>query len=272
MPLVTITQNIACGGIDIACRVAGELGVKLYDDRELKEAALRMGIRSEDLASLDEKAPGFFDRVLSRRPELYLDLMEAVVYEVARKGEGVILGHGSQILLRDFGCALHVFVHAPEAARVRNLMRRQLFSEASAQKIMEKSDNEQRGFFRYAFNLRMSDPSLYDLIVNTGKLGTDAAAALVTNAARSDEIKACSLEAVEAMERMVMAKKIRAALIENDINVSMLHIEVAEKNSAVVRGFTYTQDEKERIEAAVKGLPEPSRIQTEVSVMPSAGD
>ena len=272
MALITITRSLGSGESDIAQRVAHELNVTLYDDHALKEAALKMGIRSEDLKSLDEKAPGFFDRILSRRPELYRDFMEAVVYEVARNGEGVIIGHGSQVLLRDFGCALHVLLHASESARIENLIAQNMLSRETAEKLIQKSDNEQRGFFRYAFNLRMSDPSLYDLMINTEKLGTASTVKLIVESARSEEIKACSLEAVEAMERLSQSRKIRATLIDNDINVSMLHIDVTEKNVAQIRGYTYTRDEKAHILAVVNKLPEITEVKADISVMPSSGN
>ncbi len=59
MSLVTITRSLGCGESDIAQRVARSLQVKLYDDFELKESALYMGIHSEDLKSLDENPRGF---------------------------------------------------------------------------------------------------------------------------------------------------------------------------------------------------------------------
>jgi cytidylate kinase len=272
MALVTITMGLGSGDIGIAQQVADRLNVKLYDDHGLKEAALHMGIRSWDLGSLDEKAPGFFDQILSRRPELYRDFMEAVVFEVAQNGKGIIIGHGSQILLRDFGCALHVHLHAPEPARIENLTRQCVLSRDAAEKLIHKKDNEQRGFFRYAFNMRMSDPSLYDLIINTEKLGTDLTVDLIVESARSDEIKTCSLEAVDTMERMSQTRKIRAALIDNGITVSMLHIEVPRKNAAAVRGFTHTQEEIDRIEEIVGALSGASELNTDISVMPSSGD
>jgi cytidylate kinase len=272
MPLVTITRSLGSGELEIARRIADELDVTLYDDFELKEAALKMGIRSEDLKSLDEKAPGFIDRIFSRTPELYVEFMEAVVYEVARQGEGVIMGHGSQILLRDFGCALHVFMHASEAARIQNLMTQQGLSKEAAEKLIRKSDHEQRGFFRYTFNMRLSDPSLYDLIINTEKMGSDAATKIILEAARSEEIKACSLTAVDAMERLSQQKKVRATLIENDVNVSMVHVEVPVKGIVEIRGFTYTNDEKDRIREVANEMPGISEVKTDITVMPSTGD
>jgi hypothetical protein len=74
----------------------------------------------------DEKAPGLFSRLLSHKPEVYLDLLEVLIYEVARHGKGVILGHGAQFLLWDFGCALHVCIYASESTRIQNLTDQQV--------------------------------------------------------------------------------------------------------------------------------------------------
>ena len=104
MSLVTITQTIGCNGLAIARRIAEGLGIELYDDSRLREEAIRMGFHEEKLKGFQEKAPDWFDRILGGKPEMYLELMESVVYEAARRGEGVILGHGSQMLLHDFGC------------------------------------------------------------------------------------------------------------------------------------------------------------------------
>jgi cytidylate kinase len=165
MPLITISRSIGCGGSIIAQLVADALKLELYDDQRLQEEAVSMGIRSEDLKSLDEKAPGLLDRILGKRPEIYLDLMEAVVYEVAKRGDGVILGHGGQILLRDFGCVLRVFLSASESTRVENMMVQRGLSRKAAEKLIHERDHEQKRFFEYAFHKDRNDPSLYDLIM-----------------------------------------------------------------------------------------------------------
>ena len=87
MSLITITASIGCGAMIIAGQVAKGLGIELYDDDRLQEEAVKMGLSSKDLKSLDEKAPGLFNRLLRRRPDVYLELMAAVVYAVARRGQ-----------------------------------------------------------------------------------------------------------------------------------------------------------------------------------------
>ena len=95
MALITISQSFGSGDAGIAERVAEAMDLELFDDQKLKERALAIGIRSEDLKEFDEKAPGFFDRLLSTWPEIYLDVMKGVVYEVAREGNGIVIGRPS---------------------------------------------------------------------------------------------------------------------------------------------------------------------------------
>jgi len=269
MPLITISRSLGRGGRIIAEKVAKALNRELFDDDRLQQAAIEMGIPAESVKNLNEKAPGLFDRLLTRKPESYLEIMESVVYDVARKGEGIILGHGSQMLLRDFGCAFHVYLHATGPTRLKYVMETKGVSREAAQKLIQKSDHQQRGFFRFAFRMDWNDPSLYDLIINTEKLGIDAAVKLIVDTAGSDLIQECSLTAVEAMERLSQEKRIEAAIMEQNINPLLLHIEVPEIGVVDISGTTYSLEEKERIADIIKEVPGIREVRGEVSVIPS---
>jgi cytidylate kinase len=267
MPLITISHSLGSADRGIARSVAKELRVELFDDQKLKERALQRGIQPEDLKGLDERAPGFFDRFLNTKPESFLDLMESVVYDIARRGEGVIVGHGSQFLLRDFGCALHVLIHASRPYRVQQIMEQQHLSREGAEKMIDKSDNEKKGFFHFAFNMNWESPSLYDLIINTGKIGNESTVNIILETARSDEIKACSLTALETMERLSQERAIRSTLLNNNLNLSLLHLEVPQKGTAVLRGFVYSDGEKQHVVELVKAVAGITEVQSELSVL-----
>ena len=260
------------GDKNIPRRVAESLKLELFDNQKLKDKALKMGIPIEDLKGLDEKAPGFFDRFLSTKTEAYLDLMKSVVYEVSRDGNGVVIGHGSQILLRDFGCALHVLIHSSDTARVQNISKGNGISRESAEKLIHKSDNERKGFFRFAFNMSWDDPSLYDLIINPEKIGIEVSIKLIIEAANSEEIKTCSLTALETMEKLSQEKLIRAALLKSNINLSSLHLEVPTKGVALISGFTESDGDKQRIIGVVKAVPGISEVQPEIAVVEVYGE
>ena len=266
MSLITISQNLGSGGMTIARQVAKGLQIELYDDDRLQAVALEMDIRSDVFSNLDKKKPGLFDRILGKKPDMYLDLVEAVVYEVSRHGQGIIIGHGGQMLLRNFGCALHVRIHASRARRIDHLMSTQKLSHEDAEKLIRKSDSARNGFFNFAFQRDLNDPSLYDLIINTEKIGNDTASQIIIDMATSDAINTCSLTALEAMEKMSQTKKVEAALLENDINLNMLYVEAPEKGKLLITGLTTTQDEKDRIFKAIQAMPEITDFQSKIEV------
>jgi cytidylate kinase len=111
MSLITVTTSIGCGAMSVSQKVADDLNIEIYDDERLQQEALNMGYSSEDLKGFDEKAPGLFDRLFRRQPELYDELMAAVIYEVAHRDQGIIIGHGATYFLKDFSCALHLRMH-----------------------------------------------------------------------------------------------------------------------------------------------------------------
>jgi hypothetical protein len=209
---------------------------------------------------------------LSHRPEFYVDLLQAVVYEVAQRGQGVILGHGSQILLRDFQCALHVHIHASESFRIAHLMAQQGLSREPAAKLIHRSDSERKGFLRFAFHMDWNDPSLYDIIINRDKLGTDLAAKLILEAAQSQEIKDCSLTALETMERLALSRRVQAAILKSDFSTNVFHIDVLERSIVHITGFTHDRGEISRLLETVKGVPGVSEVRSEIAFVPLAAE
>jgi cytidylate kinase len=269
MPLITITESLGSGGPVIARKIAEALQLDLYDDDGLRRVALDLGIRSDELEGLSEKAPGFWDRVWSKGPELFLYLMEEIIYEIAKRGKGVILGHGSQLLLREFHCALHVRVFASESFRVQRLAQESGISRQAAEKMVRKTDSERQGFLSYAYQMDWNDPTLYDLLVNTEKLGLDFGAKLVVEAAGSQQVEECSAGALQAMARYALAKKIEAELLRKYAGLTRVYVEVPEKGVAVVSGWTDDREHKAEILDTVRAVPGVSEVRDEMMVAPT---
>jgi len=273
MPVITISRGVGCGAMAVARLVSEGLKVELFDDRRFQQEAIKMGLqlkelKAEELEDADRKAPGLFQRMLHRESEIYLDRMEALVYKVSKNGEGVIIGHGSQILLKDFECALHVHIYANESTRIQNLIKRRGLNEAAARKLIHKSDHEQKGFFRFAFHMDWNDPSLYDLIINTEQISPDLAARIIMETAKSDQMRACSLKAKDAMEKLFLRKKAQAALLENNISLLHLHLDVPEKGMVEIIGTAHSIEEKKKILKTLKTLSGASDVKDNLVVIP----
>lgn len=260
MSLITISYSTGTDGQRIAHRVANDLNIELYDDQKIQEIVVSLGISSEDIKELDEKEPGFFDRLLSRKPDIYLKFLDSAVYSVAQKGDGVIVGHGSQTLLQDFGCALHVLINNKKENRIQYLIEQEGMNSKAAEKVIRKSDSTLRGFFRFAYQREWDDPTIYDIVINTEKMGSETAAVLIIEAARSEEMKACSLTAINSMNRLSLAKKIEAELIKNNIYIENLNIEVFENGVVNITGTALTAERKNRVLRVAKDIPEVSEV------------
>jgi cytidylate kinase len=269
MSLITITQSMGCPGGQIAELVADSLHLDLYDDARLQRTVQTMGKDLEDLKDFDERAPGFFDRLISNKPAIFLDLMEALIYEVAKKGQGVIIGHGGQFLLRDFGCALHVLIYADRSTRVRHAMEQEAISREIAERLIQQSDDHQAGFFRFAFHRAWNDLSLFDLVISTEKMSAPSAAKIIIEAAQNQEMKTCSLTALDAMDRLSLEKKVEAALLKNNFDPRYIHLTVPDKGIVLVRGLTESEDDMNRLEEVVGAVDGVNKVRMEVSVRPA---
>lgn len=264
MGLITISQSIGSMGMVIAQQVGKALDLEIYDDERLKAEALQLGLHTQELNSLAEKPPGFFSRYFSKRPEIYQDILESVIFEVSRKDQGIVIGHGSQFLLRDFSCALHVLIHAPLEQRLHRVMEQQNLDRDTAERLVEKSDNAQKGFFQYAFNMQWDDPTLYDLVINPGKIGPNAAVKLIVEAASPENMNTCSLSALEAMGRLGLVKKIEAALLKNGHNISLLKIDVEQGGIVRMGGYAPHADARADICQTVKEVEGVTAIESTI--------
>jgi cytidylate kinase len=265
MSLVTISKTMGCGSGAIGHNVAEGLDFELFDDERFRKEAVNLGISVDETVRLDEKRPGFFDRLLNHRPDQYRELMESVVYEIANRGSAVIVGHASQVLLHDFDCAFHVLCSCSEASRIKRLVAKTGMSENKASEIIEKADRERDDFMKNAYHLDWKDPTLYDLVINTDKLGGEYAARLIITMVK-ERISDCGLDSLDAMARLSLKKKARAALMEEGFNLNLLFLEVPEQNKIYIHGLASTLEEADNIKSALSGVKGAHEVISEISV------
>ena len=271
MSLITFTSSYGSSGEKIAQKVSEQLGIEFYDDRKFQERALSMGIPSKEFEGIDEKAPGFFDRLFTNKPAVYLDLLGSVVYDIASTGEGVIAGHGAQVFLEDFNCALHVMLYASQEKRSEWLAQDKSMNKDAAMQLIRRMDKRQKEFIQYAFDRDWKNPSGYDLAINLEKVGADWATRLILELAGSDEIKSCSLKAMEKMEFSSIQRKVKAAIIKSNIPTSFagINVEVTGKGTVHLTGWLDNENDLDKVIGAVKDVPGVTSVTSDIVAMPS---
>jgi cytidylate kinase len=263
MYFITISELYGTDGDKIAQEVAKSLNYTYYGEEELLKAADQMGFLT-DVQKMDEKSPAPLERFFSEKPRVYLDRLQSVIYEVAKRGDAVFFGKGSQLLLNSFGCALHVLVTGSPEKRIDRIMRQKGVGREIAEKMMEGSDHDKKGFFRFAFKEDWLNPHLYDLIFNTDKLSVESAAKMVVDAARSEEIKTCGTDSVRLLGKLSLQRKVESALLEAGVTNQHVFFTVEDADSVRVYGLTYSLEEKETVEKVLEGIKDIKKVTNEL--------
>ena len=264
MHFITFSRKMGTNGSEIARRVAERLGYNFYDTEAIESAAQEMGFL-KDVKEIDEKAPSLFLRFFSKSPEVHLDRLHSVIYELASHGNAVFLGRGSHSLLRTFKCALHIRVIASLAKRIENLVGRGWHREVAI-KAIHRSDHERGAFIKFAFGVDWDNPELYDLVLNTDNLTVGMAVNTVLHIASSEEIKARSMDAVRSLEMMGLARRAEAALIEAGLTHGP-SISVLEPGKIQVTGFLVAETTKTKLEEILRRVRGIQSIDNQVQVM-----
>jgi cytidylate kinase len=266
MYFITVSEMVGTDGEKIARQVARTLNYDYYGEEELFKAADELGF-VKDLKQLDEKGPTFIEKFFSEKPKIYLDRLQSVIYEVAKKGNAVFFGRGSQLMLNSFNCAFHVLVTGSTEKRVERLMKEMNIEKEVAEKILQRSDQDKRGFLKFAFNEDWLNPRLYDLILNTDKLSVESAVKMTIDAARSEEIKACGVDSVKLLETLSLHRRIESAILDAGVMTSTLFITVEDTDSVKIDGLAHNWEEIETIERIVKGTKGVNKITNELKLL-----
>jgi cytidylate kinase len=116
---------------------------------------------------------------------LYMKTVTAIVRDLGQRGNIVILGRGSHLILREHPNALHVLTLAPLALRLQRIAEREGLSSEEAAKRVHDLDKGRAAFHRKFFRVEADDPACYDLAIDTSRLSFEVAAQLVAEAARA---------------------------------------------------------------------------------------
>ncbi len=209
--IITISREYGAGGSAVARRVADALGWRVVDNELIDRVATRAGLPPEEVAQKEERAPGFVERLtraLARSsPESFpapadkvpepeeatlVRITEGVVAEIAAEGRVVMVGRAGPALLRGEHEALHVKLVAPVEARVRRLMEEGRTggpagprTAAEVEKDVHEVDSTRARYLKQYYRLDWTDPTNYHMVLNTGLLGLEGAAAVIIARARA---------------------------------------------------------------------------------------
>lgn len=265
MYFITVSEMMGTRGEKVAKQAAEALGYTFYGEGELLKNASERGYLN-DFKKLDEKGPALFEKFFSEKPKISLDRLQSVIYDVARNGNAVFFGRGSQLLLRSFDCALHVLITGSMDRRIEEVMENNKVPKELAEKLIERSDHDKKSFLRFAFDEDWLNPHLYDLILNTDKLSVDSGAKMIVDAAKSDGIRACGIDSVKKLGHLSAQRKIESEFLEAGLTNPHVFFDVEDPDTVRLYGFVNSAEEKEEIEQRVKKMKDVKKVKNELSI------
>ncbi len=268
MTIITVSRQLGSFGNEIAQKVADNLNYEYVDKLKIGEALAIQGFPTPEVEKYDEKKPSIWDSFSDQRRR-FLHLIQAVIYDFARKSKTVIVGRGGQILLKDVPGALHVRIVAPFDVRLKRIMEREGHNERNGERILRRSDRDSSGYIRSFFGEDWDNQTLYDMVINTQTISIDTGMKMIINTIDSPEFKESSKEALEKLSDLALLQKVKARLIE--IPGVSIQSSSVEKGVVTLIGTANSAGVKEGCEGAISSLKGVNRVNTELKVIPPIG-
>lgn len=196
---ITIARGFGTGGREIASRLADELGIHSYENRILTLAAQYSGMDEFEFREVDEKLRGSYVRSQIQRmqkrflPQGHMEefvsddrlfqIEAKIIRELVKAESCIIVGKCSDYLLKDYDNVLSVYIEAPRAYCLKQVMDRMDVTEEEAARLITKTDKYRADYYKYYTNGNYwTNPVNYDLTLNSGRLGQEKCVEMIKSA------------------------------------------------------------------------------------------
>ncbi|HEY5339432.1 MAG TPA: cytidylate kinase-like family protein [Candidatus Aquilonibacter sp.] len=200
--IVTISREYGAQGRAVTRGLADLLGYRLLDEDLPVVVAARLGTSPEVVEGIEYRQVGFGTRLLrsfsAAVPEAFQpsaeveDLtavtqreIEQLIREAADAGDVIVVGRLGNVVLRGRPDVLRVFLTAPPAWRIAQIVASLGVSESSARAEIARVDGGRRNYAREQYDFDWGDPHEYDLVIDVSRFGVDGSIALIDAARRA---------------------------------------------------------------------------------------
>jgi hypothetical protein len=187
---ITVSRQYGARGGDLARSLADRLGFQCWDQELVHDMASHARVPDALIASLDEhrataigEALAFFAPGKLTTGDYRRELLR-VIHTLGAHGGAVIVGRGAHYVLPP-ASTLRIRVVAPLSARVATIAQRQGIPEAAARTEIDRIDTERADFMRQQYDRDITDPTHFDLLLNTATLTLDQATEIAAAAHRT---------------------------------------------------------------------------------------
>ncbi|MEE8542038.1 MAG: cytidylate kinase-like family protein [Desulfobacterales bacterium] len=197
MAVITISRHFGAGGRTLGEMVAKKLGYEFYDNEVIQMVSIHAKVSTDSVDVLEQQTHGVFkkfisdifpkglkDLMTSRKQEtideeIYVDILRKIIVEIAEDENAVIIGRGSQYILKDYDDAFHLLITADSDDRVKFLVQKYNLTQAQAVRAVNQDDNRRANLYRKFGETGYDQSDNYHMVLNTSKLQLETACELI---------------------------------------------------------------------------------------------
>lgn len=197
MAVITISRQFGAGGKTMGRMLAEKLDYTFVDDKVIQLVAQKARVSTNWVESIEKEAGGkllkfisglvskkLIDQVLDNErgyidEEIYVDLLYEIITKLAEEGNVVVLGRGSQYILKDVEDAVHVLLVGEKQDRVQFMVDHYDLSPAQALTKVNREDKRRVNLYRKFGKIDYDQPAHYHFVLNMSKLTLDQAVGIL---------------------------------------------------------------------------------------------
>jgi cytidylate kinase len=196
LPVITLSREPGSGGKLVAKDVSERLGLDLFDQAFINAMAENAETTTSVIQTLDERSVSMIEdwvsAAISERhlwPDEISQLLMRVIGTIGRHGKAIIVGRGANFVLPPEN-RFRVRIIAPLDMRVNRVAETYGVTQKEARQRVLRTESDRRAFVRKYFHSDIGDPANYEMILNTGTLSFESAAAAICSAIGQSTIRA----------------------------------------------------------------------------------
>ena len=222
MSIITVYNGIFCNQDPIIETLLSRTGYQRMVDADMvTKAAKHSGVAGSKIARAFSGKPSVFNSFTHEKERAMAYLRLAMAELVTTEDDFLFHGYSAQLIPREVGHCLHLCLIADLKFRLAQARKEQGLAENEALKIIRHEDEDRSVWIDTIFQKKDPwDPSLYDIMIPTDKLGPEEIAQLVEKNLNRDIVKP-SAESRQAAKDFLLAAQAGVALAGEGHNVGV---------------------------------------------------
>lgn len=218
MSIITITDSSYSNGRQIAKSAAKRLNYEYADSENiLPLVSKKFGVSESKLVRALKDTPSNVGMFSKAKPE-HIIFIETLITEYLLKNNIVYYGVVGLPLIQEVSHVLKVNIIANLESRIKNRIKLDNVSQDKARKAVTKEDEQLKKWVEAVYNIDVTDPNLYDLVINIGHIkGDDVEDALETIISTVEHKKFQPMTySLRCMKNVAMSCRVRSTLADKD--------------------------------------------------------